>query len=104
MKKTPIILTALAFIGLVFANSAMAGRVGKRQFRQNARIHQGVKSHELTFRETRTLRREQHRIQRTKRKALSDHVLTPRERARIEIRQDKASRDIYRLKHNNRTR
>ena len=104
MKKTSIILTALAFIGLVFANSAMAGRVGKRQLRQNARIHQGVKSQELTFRETRTLRREQHRIQRTKRRALRDGVVTPRERVRIENRQNKASRDIYRLKHNGRTR
>ncbi len=66
MKKTVIILAAMAVIGLVFANSSMAGRIGKRQIRQNKRIHQGVKSKELTRHETCMLMREQYRIQRTK--------------------------------------
>ena len=104
MKKISNFLTAMAFIGLVFADSSMAGRIGNRQLRQNGRICQGVKSKELTMRETRILTHEQHRIQRTKKKALSDGVLVPKERARIETQQDKASRDIYRLKHNVRTR
>ena len=104
MKKISNFLTAMAFIGLVFADSSMAGRIGNRQLRQNGRICQGVKSKELTLRETRALSREQHRIRRTKKRALSDGVLTPRERARIEIQQDKASRNIYRLKHNEQKR
>jgi hypothetical protein len=104
MKKITIILTVMAFAGLIFADSSLAGRIGKRHFRQRERIHQGLKSKELTKRETRALVHEQHRIQRTQKKALNDGVLTPKERARIEIQQHKASRDIYRLKHNDRTR
>ncbi|MBW2643953.1 MAG: hypothetical protein JRC89_11445 [Deltaproteobacteria bacterium] len=56
----------------------MAGRIGKKQIRQNKRIHQGVKSGELTLHEARMLKREQHRIQRTKKGCLADGVLTPR--------------------------
>ena len=82
----------------------MAGRIGNRQIRQNERIGQGVNSNELTLRETDVLMHEQHRIQSSKRRALSDGVLTPKERARLEIQQDRASRSIYRLKHNDRTR
>ena len=80
---------------------ALAGRVVRRQVRQQRRIHQGIRSGELTCRETRRLEREQIRIQRTKRRAWSDGRLTPRERVRLEVMQDKASADIYRLKHNN---
>jgi len=83
---------------------ALAGRVVRRQVRQQKRIHQGIRSGELTCRETRRLEREQIRIQRTKRRAWSDGKLTPRERLRLEIMQDKASADIYRLKHNDWTR
>jgi len=104
MKKTTIILAVIALIGLVFANSSMAGRVGKRQIHQHKRIHQGVKSKELTCRETGKLMREQHKIQRTKKRSLIDGILTPKERGRLEIQQDKASMHIYRLKHNDRTR
>jgi hypothetical protein len=94
----------MVIIGLVFANSSMAGRIGNRQLRQDRRIFQGVKSKELTLRETGALMNEQQRIQNTKKRALSDGVLTPKERARIEFQQDKASKDIYRLKHNDQTR
>jgi hypothetical protein len=104
MKKTVVVLAVMAFTGLVFANSSMAGRIGNRQIRQNERIGQGVNSNELTLRETGVLMHEQHRIQSSKRRALSDGVLTPKERARLEIQQDRASRSIYRLKHNDRTR
>jgi hypothetical protein len=46
MKKTVIMLAVMAVIGLGFADVSMAGRIGKRQIRQNKRIHQGVKSGE----------------------------------------------------------
>ena len=104
MKKTVIMLAAIAVIGLVFADVSMAGRVGNRQIHQNKRIHQGVKSTELTFNETRMLMHEQHKIQRTKKRALKDGVATPKERVHMEVQQDKASRHTYRLKHNDRSR
>ena len=104
MKKTAIMLTVMAIIGLVFADSSMAGRIGKRQIHQNKRICQGVKTGELTFHETHMLAHEQYRIQRTKKRALGDGMLTPKERFRMEKEQDRASWHIYRLKHNDRTR
>ena len=104
MKKTVIMLAVMAVIGLVFADLSMDGRIGKRQISQNKRIHQGVKSGELTFHETHLLMHEQHRIQRTKKRALIDGILTPKERLRMEIMQEKTNRHIYRLKHNDRGR
>jgi len=58
MKKTVIMLAVMAVIGLVFADLSMDGRIGKRQISQNKRIHQGVKSGELTFHETHLLMHE----------------------------------------------
>jgi len=104
MKKALAAGTVLALVGLMGVQSAWAGRVAKRQVRQDIRIGQGVKSGELTRGETRHLAKQQHRIQRAKRQAWSDGTLTRKEKAGLDWRQDKASRQIYRLKHNNRDR
>ena len=104
MKRILIMATVVVLVGMAAAPSAWAGRIGIRQVRQKERISQGVKSGELTRFETRQLVTEQHRIQHVKQHALSDGTLAPREKARLELRQDKASADIYRLKHNNRDR
>ena len=85
---------------LALCDMAFAGRVARRQVRQQQRIHQGVQSGELTCKEIRRLEREQLRIQRAKRRAWSDGQLTPRERVHLEFMQDRASTHIYRLKHN----
>lgn len=103
MKKL-LILAVLGVAGVVFADAALAGRVGNRQVRQHGRIHQGIKSGELTKPEVRRLEREQVRIQKSKRRALSDGALTPKERLRLEKQQDRASKHIYRSKHNDRSR
>lgn len=101
MKKIVILLACgLVAPALVSPNLAHAGRVGRRQVRQQKRIHQGIMSGELTRRETGALEREQHHIQRAKRVALRDRQVTPREGFRIDRMQDRASRHIYRLKHN----
>ncbi len=104
MKKAVAVATTVAMVSLMGAQAVWAGRVGKRQVRQDVRIAHGVKTGELTRGETRHLVRQQHRIQRTKRQAWSDGTLSRREKAGLELRQNKASRDIYRLKHNNRDR
>jgi hypothetical protein len=77
--------------------------VRERQMNQRARIRQGVKSGELTKGEARHLRQEQKTIQAEKQMAKTDGTVTPAERAKLRRDQNKASRDIYRLKHNNRT-
>ncbi len=104
MKKALAITTVLALMGMVTAQSALAGRVAKRQVRQDKRIVQGVRSGELARGETRHLVKQQHRIQHAKRQAWSDGTLNRKEKAGLELRQDKASADIYRLKHNDRNR
>ena len=100
MKKTVTISTLLAFVLLIAAQPALAGRIGKRQVTQDKRIFQGVKSGELTRKEARCLVRQQNRVQQSKRQAWSDETLTRKERSRLERQQDKASANIYRLKHN----
>ena len=71
-----------------------------RQMNQRARIRQGVRSGELTKGEARKLRGEQKTIQAEKQMAKADGKVTPAERAKIRQDQNKASRDIYRKKHN----
>ncbi|NIQ37879.1 MAG: hypothetical protein GTN81_04725 [Proteobacteria bacterium] len=100
MKKLVTTVILLMIIGLVSADLALAGRVGKRQIRQQKRIHQGIRSGELTRGETRVLQREQRHIQRAKRFSRSDGTVTPQERLRLERAQDRASIHIYRAKHN----
>ena len=103
MKKFSMIMTiALIITGFVFVNSTSAGRAGKRQINQQRRIHQGVRSGEITKKEFKLLEREQARLQKSKKRALSDGELTRREKIKLEHRQDKASRHIYRAKHNDR--
>ena len=77
--------------------------VNQRQRNQQHRIGQGVKSGQLTAGETRQLEHQQARIQRTKEKDKADGTVTPQERAQLHRMQDRASRDIYRDKHNDRT-
>jgi hypothetical protein len=76
--------------------------INQRQVNQHARIRQGVKSGELTKGEAAKLRSEQRDIRRDKKMAKTDGKVTPAERQEIRKDQNKASRDIYRLKHNER--
>ena len=94
----------MAITGFVFVDTATAGRVGKRQVKQQKRIHQGVKSGEITKKEFKHLEREQARLQKNKKRALSDGELTKKEKFRLERKQNKASRHIYRAKHNDHDR
>lgn len=85
--------------GIIGVATVQAGEVVDRERRQQERIAQGVQSGELTARETQRLEREQARIERDRKLALSDGKMTRRERARLHNKQDRASRHIYRQKH-----
>ena len=100
MNKVIAVMATMGLIGTIGIGSAWAGRIGDRQVNQHKRIARGVVSGELTRGEARVLVKEQRKIQRTKVRAWSDGRLTPRERVKIERRQDNASRRIYGLKHN----
>ena len=98
--KTALFL-ALVLVVSVMAASAQARRgINAREHRQQQRIAQGVRSGELTNRETLRLEREQLRIERQEdRFRASGDGLSPRERARLEHELNRSSRDIYRQKH-----
>ncbi len=101
MKKLSLMMvTVMMLTGFIFIDFAEAGRVGKRQVRQQKRIHHGVANGELTKGEAVRLEKQQIHIQRAKKRAWSDGKLTPKERIRLEKKQDRASRNIYRKKHN----
>lgn len=91
-------------LAMLVSDPAQAAREDRRQHRQKARIHQGVSSRELTEGEAARLRSEQRRIRRSERRAEADGDVSAREKRRLERRQDKASRDIHRLKQNERDR
>jgi len=74
--------------------------INKRERNQAKRIGQGVRSGELTGRETVRLGKQQVKIHRQERRFKSDGNFTKLERARVHKRQNYASRSIYRAKHN----
>jgi hypothetical protein len=79
--------------------------IHQRKENQQDRIAQGVKSGQLTPRETAKLERQQRSInkeERHMRKADNGH-LTPADRRALNRRQNRASRNVYRKKHNART-
>ena len=78
--------------------------INRSEHREQVRIHQGVRSAELTRHETRRLEAEQARIRVDERFARADGTITPRERARLNNELGHASRDIYRQKHDRQDR
>lgn len=80
--------------------------VGKREEKQQDRIAQGVKSGELTPSESARLERNEAKINRqvaNDRKA-NGGKLTQQEKAQVNREQNRESKQIYRAKHNNKTR
>jgi hypothetical protein len=95
-------------LGLMAASTlvtaAVAQPVDQREMNQHQRIEQGVASGQLNRHEARRLERHERRIRFQEARMRSRHggMLTPHQRARLEREQNHASRDIYRLKHNDR--
>jgi uncharacterized membrane protein YebE (DUF533 family) len=103
MKKV-LVVTVLAALSLpVFAQQSTP-QIDQRQARQEQRIEQGVRSGNLTPRETARLERGQARIRQMERQALADGHISRRERAAIDRAQDKQNQLIARLTHNDRGR
>lgn len=101
------LIAALALVAAsAFAQTPAAApgtntpRVDQREANQQARIAQGAASGSLTPSETQKLEREQARIDKTEARAKADGKVTAKERRHLHAMQDKASRDIYRKKHN----
>jgi uncharacterized protein HemX len=106
MKRTVVVLVAIC-IGLSFAFAQQQQdnmpRVDKREVRQQKRIDRGVKSGQPTPKKANRLEKQHAKIKGDEMKAKSDGKVMPRERARLTREQNKASRNIYRKKHNEKT-
>jgi hypothetical protein len=102
--KTFFILTLTAGAAVGAEAHGGAGRrtpgVDRREHRQQRRIVRGVRSDELTARETLRLERGQWDIRRDERRAKADGRVTARERAHLQRELNRESRHIYRAKHN----
>ena len=96
------ILTSMAgglAVFLLAGNLASAGTINQREWREQERIWRGYRSGDLTPREFQRLEREQALIRRSEARASRDGDFTARERMRIEREQNRASRDIFRQRH-----
>jgi uncharacterized protein HemX len=105
MKRMMTILLALS-IGTFFVSAQQQDntpRVDKREAHQQARINHGVKSGQLTPKEANRLEKQQSKIKSDEAKAKADGKVTPKERAKLTREQNRASRNIYRKKHNAKT-
>lgn len=103
--KTIVQTLTLTIATALLAGTALAGptddpRIQQRQQNQERRIDQGVASGALTPRETGRLEAQQAKIQQDEQRMKSDGVLTRAERKKLTREQDRASRSIYRKKHN----
>jgi hypothetical protein len=98
---TTSITTALLLGAAVLSSTALGAEVDRREARQQARIAQGVKSGQLTPRETARLETREAHIdgEVARERAANGGHLTPAERARVNRQQDRLSGAIYRQKH-----
>jgi hypothetical protein len=88
----------------VCATPVLASGINKKEHREQARIRQGIRSGELTRAEARRLEAEQARIRVDERFDRADGKLTLKERRQLHKELRRASRDIYRQKHDNQNR
>ncbi len=103
MKANPI-ARRLAVLVLTLAVPALGAEVDRREARQQQRIAEGVENGSLTPRETAHLERREAKIHNEiqRDRAANGGHLTPAERAKVNREQNRASRAIYRQKHDGR--
>jgi hypothetical protein len=105
MKRiTLMVVLVAAMTSIAGVALAHTPRIDRREARQHARIHAGVRSGSLTRGEAVRLRAGQRHIHRMEWRAKADGRVTVRERARINAAQNHENRAIWRLKHNGRSR
>ena len=98
--KTITVIFMTTILALMWCSAAWADRSSIRDNRQTQRIRQGIRSGEITRPEVRGLKKEQRRIDSADHRASGDGHLNWRELQRLDKMQNRASRHIYRAKHN----
>ena len=96
ITATTLMAMTLAFGSTIHADTP---KLNERQSNQKARIAQGVKSGELTRKETVRMVNGQRQLQKMENRAKQDGVVTKKERARLQAKASKESAKIYRNKH-----
>ncbi len=94
MKRVLILSGFLLFATLFVVNAQRTPKANARQAAQQGRIAEGVQSGEISRAEEAKLRAQQRHINRTKKQAKADGVVTPAERGQINRKQNRASRNI----------
>jgi hypothetical protein len=96
-----LLITTLG-IGMVLPAVADASFKQRKNHKLDQRIEQGVSSGELTRKELRKLRNKQRDIRHMRREFLRDGWLTQWERRKLAKARKRLSKQVYRLKHNDR--
>ena len=107
MKRTLFhVLSGVAISAALAPTSVWAhkGSINQIERREQVRINQGVRSGELTRSETKRMEAEQAKIRVDERFDRADGRLTVKEREQLNKELRRASRDIYRQKHDNQQR
>lgn len=104
MKLKPLLASVLmsAFAVSAFAQTNTP-KIDQRQENQQQRIDNGVKSGALTAKETNNLDKREAKIEADKTAAKADGKVTAAERRKLKREENKASKAIYKKKHNART-
>ena len=102
--QTLIAALALTAGGAAFAQTPLATpKIDQRQASQEKRIDQGIASGALTPRETANLDKRESKIEADKLTAKADGKVTHAERRKLKREENRASRAIYRQKHDAQT-
>lgn len=104
--KSLIAKSTLAVFTLALSGQVLAGTpvLDERQQNQKIRIKQGVKSGELTKKETAKLAQGQKQLRKMERKAKADGVVTKKEKAKLHKKANKESAKIAKNKHDKQSR
>jgi hypothetical protein len=102
MKRTLMAVVMMAEMTALTSTVASAQNVYQREYNQQGRIAQGVRSGALTARETTHLERQEGEVHReiARDRFYNGGRLTASERARVQCQDNHLSREIYRDKHN----
>jgi hypothetical protein len=109
-KENKIIHVAVTGLALVMSlvvgsNSEARERHDRRQTRQNVRVHQGAQNDQLTAGERHRLQQSNRAIRRTEERfENNDGEIGKKEAIVLEQMQDARSKQIHRLKHNDKTK
>ena len=102
-RKAWVAILGTALCASMLPLTALAAPINRREHRQQVRIHQGIRSGELTRPEARRLEAQQAKIRIDERIARRNG-LTANERERLQRELNRANQNIYRQKHDRQDR